>query len=95
MALYNFTQFNEKHKGEDYIFVWNDGKERPYSFESYYMIWNGSSHEVYEEACGSNEREALYELNERLFFRIKKLNEYKLKCEEAFVFCNDKSLLVN
>lgn len=91
--LYNFTKFNENHKGEDYIFVWNDGKEKPYSFEVYYMIWNGGSHEVYEEAYGSDEKEALYELNEVLLFRIKKLDEYSYNANKAF--CNEKSLLVN
>lgn len=66
MSLYNFDEFNKKHIGEHYVFVWDDGKDKSESFEAYFMIWNGSQHEIYMEAYGQDEVEALSNLQEKL-----------------------------
>lgn len=66
MSLYDFDEFNKKHIGEHYVFVWNDGKEKPESYEAYYMKWNGSKHEVYLESYGKDEAEALSNMEDKL-----------------------------
>lgn len=66
MGLYNFDKFNKNHIGEHYVFVWDDGKEKSESCEAYFMKWNGFKHEIYLEAYGQDEVEALSYLLEKL-----------------------------
>lgn len=66
MGLYNFDEFNKKHIGEHYVFVWDDGKGKSESFEAYFMKWNDSEHEIYLEAYGQDEVEALSNLLDKL-----------------------------
>lgn len=95
MSLYNFDKYNKDHIGEDYILVWNDGRMRAYSFEAYFMKWDGHNHEAFADGYGEDERDALYNLSESIEFKLKELTKINSIVQQAFENCDKKSLLVN